>query len=258
MSEKFPFQLLISAHAEAKARDPVLHHNKLSFIVAEYVLEGAGFLEQDGIRYNIGKDSIYFLHKGTTHTYGQLDSAPWKKLFFSVDGELAAQLMMIYGIADVNVISDAMELRQYFETMYALNENSERVHQKAAVIFHEFIEACAEHLHKPADSAPPVIQELKNTLTRSVETPFTLRDFCIVHQVTTAYAVRAFHRHYGCPPGEYLLRLRLENAKRLLRFTELSIKEIAAKMNFSDQYHFSNFYKKRTGEAPENYKKKWH
>jgi AraC family transcriptional activator of pobA len=37
---------------------------------------------------------------------------------------------------------------------------------------------------------------------------------------------------------------------RLLRFSDLSIKEIAARLGFTDQFGFSKAFKRRRGEAP--------
>ena len=42
----------------------------------------------------------------------------------------------------------------------------------------------------------------------------------------------------------------LLEAVRLLRFSDLSIKEIAARLGFSDQFAFSKAFKRQRGEAP--------
>ena len=55
-------------------------------------------------------------------------------------------------------------------------------------------------------------------------------------------------------PKEYLLRLRLEKAKQLLLYSALSIKEIASTLDFFDQYHFSRFFRTRTGYSPTAYR----
>ena len=39
-------------------------------------------------------------------------------------------------------------------------------------------------------------------------------------------------------------------AVRLLRFSDLSIKEIAARLGFSDQFAFCKAFKRQRGEAP--------
>jgi AraC family transcriptional regulator, transcriptional activator of pobA len=50
-------------------------------------------------------------------------------------------------------------------------------------------------------------------------------------------------------------RLILE-AARLLRFSDLSIKEIAARLGFSDQFAFSKAFKRRRGEAPLDFRER--
>ncbi len=46
-----------------------------------------------------------------------------------------------------------------------------------------------------------------------------------------------------------LERVNLE-AVRLLRFSDLSVKEIADRLGFSDQFAFSKAFKRQRGEAP--------
>ncbi|MCY1483669.1 Transcriptional activator NphR [compost metagenome] len=46
----------------------------------------------------------------------------------------------------------------------------------------------------------------------------------------------------------------ISEAKRLLHFTSLSIKEISMTLGFSTPYHFSAFFKNNMGLSPANYK----
>lgn len=47
----------------------------------------------------------------------------------------------------------------------------------------------------------------------------------------------------------------ISEAKRLLRYTTLSIKEIAFELGFNDPFYFSNFFKKHTKISPMDYRK---
>jgi transcriptional regulator GlxA family with amidase domain len=62
-----------------------------------------------------------------------------------------------------------------------------------------------------------------------------------------------FKRRYSLSPHQYLLNLRVNHAKELLRNTELSQGEIAVYCGFSDIHHFSKTFKKRTGATPGEY-----
>jgi two-component system response regulator YesN len=37
--------------------------------------------------------------------------------------------------------------------------------------------------------------------------------------------------------------------------TTLTVKEISSRVGFNDQFYFSNIFKRKTGLAPENYRK---
>ena len=53
---------------------------------------------------------------------------------------------------------------------------------------------------------------------------------------------------------EYLTNVRIENAKRLLRETEMKGYDIAYECGFSDPHYFSYIFKKNTGLSPRDYK----
>ena len=93
------------------------------------------------------------------------------------------------------------------------------------------------------------MEALRKELENSLKEKFVLADYCRKQGLSASYLIRAFRKVYGCAPPEYLLDRRCETARRLLRFSELSIKEIAALLNFTDQYHFSNFMRRRTGKS---------
>jgi AraC-like DNA-binding protein len=59
-----------------------------------------------------------------------------------------------------------------------------------------------------------------------------------------------FSKYYGYSPIEYLTRLRVEFAVRLLSIKEISIEEVAEKSGFSDSKYFSRIIKKYYGVPP--------
>ena len=53
---------------------------------------------------------------------------------------------------------------------------------------------------------------------------------------------------------EYLTNVRIENAKRLIRETDMKGYDIAYECGFSDPHYFSYIFKKNTGMSPREYK----
>ncbi len=55
-------------------------------------------------------------------------------------------------------------------------------------------------------------------------------------------------------PTAYLIKLKTEHAKNILRFTNLSISEAAYSIGFRDPLYFSRFFKKHIGVSPKKYR----
>ncbi|MFF0450664.1 helix-turn-helix transcriptional regulator [Streptomyces sp. NPDC004609] len=69
--------------------------------------------------------------------------------------------------------------------------------------------------------------------------------------------VRSFKAEYGCTPGRYLSRRRIERAEELLRSADLSVTEICALVGFSSLGTFSSRFKRRTGLTPSEYRARY-
>jgi len=66
--------------------------------------------------------------------------------------------------------------------------------------------------------------------------------------------LRTFKSARGTSPIDYLIQVRMERAKELLRGSDLSLKKIAEKVGYSDSYYFSRMFKKIEGVSPTGFK----
>lgn len=82
----------------------------------------------------------------------------------------------------------------------------------------------------------------------------TLRDIAGAANVHAASIVRAFRAHMHCSPGEYVRRVRIENAKSELSSSDRAIADIALDAGFYDQSHFANSFRRATGMTPREWR----
>lgn len=82
----------------------------------------------------------------------------------------------------------------------------------------------------------------------------TLEDVCRRSMISKTYFCYLFKMLTGCTFVEYLVRLRIANAKELLKQPELSITQAAFEVGFNDCSHFTRTFKKIVGLSPRAYR----
>jgi AraC family transcriptional regulator len=66
---------------------------------------------------------------------------------------------------------------------------------------------------------------------------------------------RLFKRATGVPPSQFLIKLRMDAARRLLRETTRSVITIANEVGYANPSHFAQLLRKETGLSPTDYRR---
>jgi AraC-like DNA-binding protein len=74
-------------------------------------------------------------------------------------------------------------------------------------------------------------------------------------RVSPSHLVRLFQSHLGTSPMRYLTQMRVRHAQGLLSRSQLTIKEIAYLVGFSDQLYFSRVFRQEFGMAPRDFRR---
>jgi len=80
----------------------------------------------------------------------------------------------------------------------------------------------------------------------------TLDDLCKLTGLSKYYLLRSFTKQKGISPYSYLETIRIDKAKKMLEQGVMPI-DVAILTGFTDQSHFSNFFKKFIGLTPKQY-----
>lgn len=82
----------------------------------------------------------------------------------------------------------------------------------------------------------------------------SLLDICNEIHVSQYHFIRTFVKKTGMTPHKYLLFVRMEKAKELLRLGQYSVSETAALCGYESVSNFSMTFKKAVGLSPSEYK----
>jgi AraC-like DNA-binding protein len=91
-------------------------------------------------------------------------------------------------------------------------------------------------------------------INKHLERDLYLTELAEVGQTSLAYFARLFKQATGLTPHQYVIMCRIERAKRFLTETELPIIDIAHRVGFVDQSHFTALFRKHVATTPRVYR----
>lgn len=99
------------------------------------------------------------------------------------------------------------------------------------------------------------IQEVVQYISHHYGSEITLRSAAALAYMEPTYFSKQFKKTVGFGFNQYLIQVRMKEAKRLLITTELSIGEIAEKCGYSAGNYFGDTFKLLTGISPSVFRK---
>ena len=78
---------------------------------------------------------------------------------------------------------------------------------------------------------------------------------CRALSFSGSYVAKRFSEVCGHSVMEYFNRMRIQEARRLIRETDRNFQEIAELLHFANAHYFSTLFKKHMGMTPSEYKK---
>ncbi len=106
-----------------------------------------------------------------------------------------------------------------------------------------------------SNEAARPIRIAKQYVMQHYQEPITLETVCEDIGFSVNYFSTLFKRETGEGFAKYLTRVRMEEAKTLLRETSLPVAEICGRVGYSDRKHFTHTFHKDTGLNPAEYRK---
>lgn len=80
--------------------------------------------------------------------------------------------------------------------------------------------------------------------------PLRVGTMAALSRMSISYFGRRFTASFACPPHAYIIRARIERAKKLLLSGTSPLVEIALCCGFADQAHLSRMFLQQVGETP--------
>lgn len=227
------------------------------------VLSGSGTLMYDDQEYPLEAGSCFFID--CLHSYYHQTSAsdPWELIWIHFYGSSSRDYYEYFSLHSLPAFFPDcfMELKYKLEELYLVNESSELTSeiQSSRLIVDILSLLLLEVTEKKtiSDSGQQKLMEIKHYLDEHYLERFSLDELSSLFFISKYHLSRRFKHFYGSSPSRYVIGKRVTHAKRLLRFSDYSLDEIARESGFYDASYFNKQFLKAEGIPASEYRKKW-
>ena len=226
-----------------------------------YISSGHGVFESAQTeKIKIEGGQVILLFPGIWHRYKPNRASGWHENWVSFTGDAARRIMVEYFTPAkpiiqlghvhelINLISSTAELLQKADEGYQ-HRATARVMEALAII-----EPRRPMPDNRESAYAAKIQKARVYLTENFEQVIDMYALAKHHGISYSLFRRLFKTHTGRAPQKYLIDIRIDKARELLRHTDLSVSEIAQKTGFSSIYFFSRLFKRWEGRCPVGYR----
>jgi AraC family transcriptional regulator len=212
--------------------------------------------------------------KGTTAIIpaGTLHRCLWQEevqfMFVAIDPKLLIQLgVEVAAPEDIELIPHFATLQDplILGILLSLKDELESSNQgdnlyveqlKTTLVLHLLKKYCAK---KPQRStyvdglSKSQLRQLIGYIHRHIDSEIKLTTLAEMAGISQYYFCQLFKQSLGISPYQYVLQLRVERAKQLLKSQKMTICDIALACGFANQSHFTKHFRKLTGTTPKAY-----
>jgi AraC-like DNA-binding protein len=234
--------------------------------VADHILilcvEGSGWCRFGGRHWRLRAGDAVLVPPAIAHAYGTTKRRPWSIYWMHFAGAQATAFAKAIGLSPQQPLlaTDRIgELSYQFEVLLdLLHFGNAPPHLLASGTSAAHLLALL-HLHRAAGrpDAHPAQEKVRGTvdfMRRNVARRVSVADFARVAGLSVPHYSWLFRHLFSLPPLAFFLRLKVQEACRLLATSDVPVKEIASETGFADPLYFSRVFKRLAGSAPRHYR----
>lgn len=223
-----------------------------------FTLDGEGFLEYRGEKYELKKGEGFFIDCKEQHLYGTSGKS-WTSTIFHVNGPIIETIFHKFS-ADNHVKFSASNCPNFEMLLVQVLKASQKV-----MPYREYRISCLLDLlltellttkggALTLDSGHDTMAKIINYLEEHYQEDITLEMLTHNFGINRTNLCREFKNYTGFSVKKYILTLRMNQAKLLLQNSSYRVEEISEIVGFHDTAHFIQIFKKMVGVTPHQFR----
>jgi len=226
-----------------------------------FVKNGKGYVYQNDHRIILNKNDTFLLDCRHPHAYGTVAGARMEMLWVIFGGPMICgcfkRLAKNMNCSVLKSLSPgrAQIIYNNLFNIYEKFDQKKRVNdilnnKYLVIIITEFLQGDLSTY----DAKSYSWDDLLTYISENIQKPLKTEDLATRMALSPYHFIRQFKKEIGYTPHRYVLLAKMSTANHLLRYSSLSIKEIAYSCGFSSEGSFCNAFKNIFEEWPTSYK----
>ena len=236
--------------------------NLNSFLIV-YTTKGCGRLEYEGKMHLLSPGFCFFINCMVHHKYEVHEDSTWEFLWMHFNGTNAlGYYNEFHGNAfSVLQVRDPSFMEHTLLHLISIHRKRNLTTELIAsnLITNILTELLVQNFTSSTETIliPQYIKDVMKDIDTHFRDALSLDYFADRHHISKYHLSREFKKYIGTTIHEYIIGARLAYAKELLKYSELTIGEIAYDSGFNNVSHFINLFQNREDLTPLEYRKEW-
>jgi AraC-like DNA-binding protein len=210
--------------------------------LVHFCLSGKGVLKDKRGTHTVQAGELFVIREGEVTTYTADIDEPWTYVWIGFKGEGVRRFADAESVYKTPTSLD--------ERLLTLVNEGVRSREIYLSVIYELM-YCIFGGEKTED-ATDRLRSIRRYIKYNYMKQLSISDIACDFGLERSYLFRIFKKRYGVGPKEYLTRVRMENAARLI-LSGYSVSEVTAMVGYEDAFNFSGAFKKYYGVSPSKY-----
>lgn len=227
------------------------------------VLSGSGTLMYNEKFYELKPGSCFFIDCKIPYYHQSSDSDPWELIWVHFHGATSKEYYRYFSvISDPALMPQAFgELKDKLERLLDVNTHADLMAEiSSSRLIMDILSILLQDVTTSKEEQTPARQkmlQIRLYLDEHYTDKFSLDQLSENFFISKYHLSREFKNHFGITPNHYVISKRITLVKKLLRFSDFTLEDIAAKAGFYDTSYLNKQFKKSEGISASDFRKKW-
>ncbi len=227
-----------------------------------YCVKGRGWCEVAGRIHPVPAGNVLVLPPGIPHACGADHALPWTIHWVHAAGILVPDYLAELGAGPGNPLlwvgEDLQLVLLFNEVLRSLEKGFTAPHLlQASHALGHLVAVMIRHRCERSPEAGEGFQKIGTCIeymSEHLDEPLKVGALAALASLSPAHFAALFKEQTGSSPRGYLHLLRMHRACQWLTGSPMTLKEIAGRLGYQDQFHFSRKFKSFSGISPSGYR----